>query len=151
MKKILRFLKLVVIPLIIAFGIYSFIRFVWVPNEKREFQYKNIEINDYLNIYYDSKEAVVLVMKDNTEKKGEYEEIIREKFDGKFINVYYLNITSLTENELSQFEIITELDASKKYSLPILVYIINGQPYDILKGYQEPHYVQDFIERNNIK
>ena len=38
-----------------------------------------------------------------------------------------------------------------KYKLPMLVYTLNGDVYDKLEGYQEIHYLEDFINRNNIK
>lgn len=150
MKKILRFLKLVGIPFIIAFGIYSFIRFVWLADETFEFSFQNINVEGYLNLYYESKESIVFVVKDDTEKKSEYEQIIHEQFDEKYIDVYYLDITNLSAEELVSFEAATELDGSEKYDLPILIYTLKGQVYDILQGYQEEHYVRDFIERNNI-
>ena len=150
MKKILRFLKLVGIPFIIAFGIYSFIRFVWLADTKKEFNFQNIDLKEYSELYLDSKESIVLIVKDDTEKKSEYEEIIRKVFDGKYIDVYYLNITNLTDDELKQFESSTGLTDKKKYELPILVYTLNGQVYALLEGYQEIHYVRDFVERNNI-
>lgn len=150
MNKFLRILKLVILPLIIAFGIYSFIRFVWLVDDEKEFKFANINTEEYLNLYYDSKESVVLVFKDDTSKLNEYQEIIRDKFFGKKVLVYYYNITNLNDSELSNFASITGLGNEKKYDLPMLIYTLNGQPYDILKGYKEAHYVQDFIDRNNI-
>ena len=150
MKKILKILKLVGIPFLIAFGIYSFIRFVWLADEKKEFSFQNITIEEYLNLYYDAKESVVFVVRDDTEQKSQYEQIIRENFDGKYVDVYYFNITNLNEEDLDSFEAITELETDKEYTLPILIYTLNGQAYDLLQGYHESHYVRDFIERNNI-
>ncbi len=150
MKRFLKILKLVGIPFIIAFGIYIFIRFVWLADENKDFKFESINTEEYLNLYYESKESIVLAFKDDTKKKSEYEEIIRSKFYGKHINIYYYNLTNLTESELTDFEAATGLDTVKKYDLPILIYTLKGQAYDILEGYQESHYVQDFIERNNI-
>ena len=51
MKRFLRILKLVGIPLLIAVGIYSFIRFVWLADTAPEFQFVDINTEQYLNIY----------------------------------------------------------------------------------------------------
>lgn len=150
MKRFLRILKLVGIPLLIAVGIYSFIRFVWLVDTAPEFQFVDINTEEYLNIYYDLKESVVFITKDDSENKNEYEQIIREKFDGKYITVYYYNVTNLTEEEKIDFESVTGLDSKKEYELPMVVYTLKGNVYDSLQGYQEEHYVVDFIDRNNI-
>lgn len=148
MKGFLRFLKLVGLPLLIAVGIYTFIRFVWLADTKKEFSFVEISAEKYLDIYNNEEESVVFVTKKDSEKRNEYEQIIREKFDGKEITVYYYDITNLTEEKLSEFSNVTGLE--KKYELPLLIYTLNGGVYDMLQGYQEVHYVIDFIERNNI-
>lgn len=150
MNKFLRFLKLVGIPFIIALGIYTFIRFVWLKDENTEYKFTNINTEEYLNLYYDSKESVVFVFKDDTDKKDEYEKVIRSKFAGKSVSVYYYNITNLTESEVTDFISATGITEKEKDNLPMLVYTLKGQTYDILKGYQEEYYIQDFIDRNNI-
>ncbi len=150
MNKFLRFLKLVGIPFIIALGIYTFIRFVWLKDENTEYKFTNINTEEYLNLYYDSKESIVFIFKDNTDKKDEYEQIIRDKFTGKSVPVYYYNITNLTDVEVTDFISATGITEKEKDNLPMLVYTLKGQTYDILKGYQEEYYIQDFIDRNNI-
>lgn len=150
MNKFLRFLKLVGIPFIIALGIYTFIRFVWLKDENTEYKFTNINTEEYLNLYYDSKESIVFIFKDNTNKKDEYEQIIRDKFTGKSVPVYYYNITNLTDVEVTDFISATGITEKEKDNLPMLVYTLKGQTYDILKGYQEEYYIQDFIDRNNI-
>lgn len=151
MNKFLRFLKLVGIPFIIALGIYTFIRFVWLKDENTEYKFTNINTEEYLNLYYDSKESIVFIFKDNTDKKDEYEQIIRDKFTGKSVPVYYYNITNLTDVEVTDFINATEITGKDKDNLPMLVYTLKGQTYDILKGYHEEYYIQDFIDRNNIR
>ena len=151
MNKFLRFLKLVGIPFIIALGIYTFIRFVWLKDENTEYKFTNINTEEYLNLYYDSKESIVFIFKDNTDKKDEYEQIIRDKFTGKSVPVYYYNITNLTDVEVTDFISATGITEKEKDNLPMLVYTLKGQTYDILKGYQEEYYIQDFIDRNNIR
>lgn len=150
MKKFLRIFRLIGIPFIVAFGIYSFIRFVWIPNEKTEFKIQEINIEEYQKIYDESKESIIFITKTDFEKRYEYEEIVRQKFEDRNINVYYLNLTSMNDDELKRFESISNLDSEKEYILPILIYSLNGQVYDSLEGYQESHRVQQFIERNNI-
>lgn len=150
MNKFLRFLKLVGIPFIIALGIYTFIRFVWLKDENTEYKFTNINTEEYLNLYYDSKESIVFIFKDTTDKKDEYEQIIRDKFTDKSVPVYYYNITNLTDVEVTDFINATEITEKDKDNLPMLVYTLKGQTYDILKGYHEEYYIQDFIDRNNI-
>ena len=135
-------------PLLIAVGIYSFIRFVWLTEEKKEFSFVQINTEEYLNIYTDLEDSIVFFTKDGTDKKSEYEQIVSEKFDGKQITVYYYDITNLSEQEEKEFKNVTGI--KNKYELPLLVYTLKGTVYDYLDGYQEAHYVVDFIERNNI-
>lgn len=153
MKIFLRMVKLIGLPLLIAVGIYSFIRFVWVPNseEKKEFSFVQIGIEEYQQIYMDKEESVIFVTKEDSLKKSEFEQIVREKFQDKNIKVYYLDITSFEGDTLTLFEELTGLDHKKEYKLPKLIYSINGAIYDLIDGYQESHYVEDFINRNNIQ
>ena len=134
--------------MLIAVGIYSFIRFVWLTDTKKEFSFTNVNTEQYLDIYYNLEKSVILIIKDDTENKSEYEQLIQDCFDGKQINVYYYNITNLSEQELLDFEAITGVEAN--YELPMLVYTLKGQVYDFLQGYQQSHYIIDFITRNNI-
>lgn len=150
MKILIKILKLVILPLLIAIAIYSFIRFALVPKQTKKFEFKNITVDEYKNIYFESKESIVFITKNDTDKRNEYEETIKQKFDGKNIDVYYLDISYISDNELKELDSITNLDSKKKYELPLLVYTLNGEVYDMLKGYQEPHYVVDFIQKNNI-
>lgn len=153
MKIFLRLIKLIVVPLLIAIGIYSFIRFVWIPNseEEKEFRFIQIGLEEYQQIFVDKEECLVFVTKEDSEKKSDFEQIIRDKFKSKSLNVYYLDISNFEKEKLTSFEDLTGLDHKQKYKLPILIYSINGAIYDSLDGYKESHYVEDFINRNNIQ
>lgn len=150
MKSFLRIVRLIVIPFIIAVIIYGLIYYFWLPEEIKDFTFKQITTEEYNKLFYEKQESVVFITKENSEKKSEYEENIRKYFDGKYINVYYYDITNLTKDELNNLENNLGLK-SGKYELPILVYTLNGDVYDSMVGYKEVHYIVDFINRNNIK
>ena len=62
MKIFLRLIKLIVVPLLIAIGIYSFIRFVWIPNSEEE---KEFKVNPD-KMSQDSENATVVSESDET-------------------------------------------------------------------------------------
>ena len=49
-----------------------------------------------------------MIEKYSLDKKDEYEQIIRDKFTGKSVPVYYYNITNLTDVEVTDFINATE-------------------------------------------
>lgn len=149
-RKFLKVVRLVLVPFIIAVCIYGLIYYFWLPVEKKEFTFKQIIVEEYNNLFYNEKESVVFITREDSDRKSEYEENIREYFDGKYVDVYYFDITNISKEELRSFESMMELE-NGKYQLPMLVYILNGKVYDSLEGFKEVHYLEDFINRNNIK
>ena len=150
MRKFFKVIRMIVVPFIIALCIYGLIRYFWLPVEKKAFTFNQITVEEYNDLFYNNEESIVFITKEDSEKKSEYEQNIRSKFDGMYVNVYYLDITNISDNELRSFESMMELEKGK-YKLPMLVYTLNGDVYDKLEGYQEIHYLEDFINRNNIK
>ena len=141
-----RFLKLIVIPFVIALLIFLFIRFVWL----RGFEFSDMSVEEYVKFYNSNNEGIVYVTKDDAVKKNEFEEVIGSNFEAKEIKVYELNLTKASDDDKQKFIDANEF-TDDEFIIPMLLYIKDGAIVDSIEGYAPDYVVADFITSNDIK
>lgn len=141
-----RMLKLIGIPFTIAVVIFLFIRFVWLKG----FEFTDMTVNEYVSFYNSNSEGIIYVTAEGAVKKEEFEEIIGSSFDDKKIEVYKLDITNVTEEEYQKFVDANEF-TDESFTIPMLLYVKNGNVVDSIEGYAPEYKVQELIKNNNIE
>lgn len=141
-----RMFRLIGIPFIIALGIFLFIKFIWLKG----FEFLNITVDEYVTFYNSNKEGIIYVTKDGAVKKEEFENVLEKSFEDKKIKAYKLDLTFVTDDEHQKFVDITEFKDSE-FTIPMLIYIKEGNVIDIINGYVPEYKIQELIEKNNIE
>lgn len=141
-----RMLKLVGIPFIIAVGIFLYIRFFWLKG----FEFKDINVDEYVTMYNSKKEGIIYVTEESAVKKEEFEEIITNNFENKKIIVYKLDLTNIEKEEREKFINANEF-TDESFTIPMILYIKDGMVVDSIQGYAPDYKVQELIEKNNIE
>lgn len=141
-----KYLKLIGIPFIIAVGIFLFIRFVWLKG----FEFTDMTVDEYVTFYNSNKEGIIYVTEEEAVKKEEFESIIGSKFKDKKVEIYKLDLTNITEDEKQKFIDANEF-TDDLFTIPMLLYVKDGNIIDSIQGYAPDYKVQELIEKNNIE
>jgi len=141
-----RYMKLIGIPFIIAVGIFLFIKFVWLKG----FEFTSMTVDEYVTFYNSNSEGIIYVTEEGAEKKEEFENIIESSFASKEIEVYKLDLTSVTEEEHQKFIDANEF-TDESFTIPMLLYVKSGNVVDSIEGYAPEYRVQELVEKNNIE
>lgn len=141
-----RYLKLIGIPFLIAVVIFLFIRFVWLKG----FEFTNMTVDEYVSFYNSNKEGIIYVTEEGAIKKEEFERIIGSNFEEKEIKVYKLDLTGVSGDERQKFIDANEFTGDS-FTIPMLLYVKEGNVVDSIEGYAPDYKVQELIEKNNIE
>ena len=141
-----KYFKLIGIPFLIAVVIFLFIRFIWLP----EFKFKDMTVDEYVNLYNSSGEGIIYVTKEDAVKKDEFEKVIGSNFYNKKIEVYKLDLTNVSGDDEQKFIDANEF-TNDSFVIPMLIYIKDGNVEDSILGYAPNYIVEEFITNNNIE
>ena len=141
-----KYFKLIGIPFLIAVGIFLFIRFIWLP----EFKFKDMTVDEYVNLYNSNGEGIIYVTKEDAVMKDEFEEVIGSNFHNKKVGVYKLDLTSVSGDDEQKFIDANEF-TDDSFVIPMLIYVKDGSVKDAILGYAPDYKVEEFIQNNNIE
>jgi len=141
-----RLFKLIGIPFIIALGIFLFIKFIWLKG----FEFTNMTVDEYVTFYNSNNEGIIYVTNNSATKKDEFEEIIGSCFESKETTVYKLDLTTVTEDEYQKFIDANEF-TDETFTIPMLLYVKDGNVVDSIEGYAPEYKVNELIDNNNIE
>ena len=139
------FLKLVIIPFVIALVIFLFIRFVWLKG----FEFNDMSVDEYVTFYNSNNEGIIYVTKEDAVKKSEFERVIGSNFESKEIKVYKLDLTKVSDDDKQKFIDANEFTGDE-FTIPMLLYVKDGVVLDSIEGYAPDYVVADFIINNAV-
>lgn len=141
-----KYFKLIGIPFLIAVAIFLFIKLVWL----REFNFKDMTVEEYVTLYNSNSEGIIYVTEDEAVMKSEFEEAIAASFSSRKVAVYKLDLTKTNDEEKEKFLEANEF-TSDKFTIPMLIYVKNGVIIDKIDGYAPEYVIEQFITDNNIE
>lgn len=141
-----RFLRLVIVPFVIALFIFIFIRFIWLKG----FEFKNMSVDEYVTFYNSNNEGIIYVTKEDAVMKDEFEKVIGSNFENKEIKVYKLDLTAISDDDKQKFIDANEF-TDEEFTIPMLLYVKDGIVVDSIEGYAPDYVMVDFITNNNIQ
>ena len=141
-----RYIKLIGLPFLIAVVIFLLIRLVWLKG----FTFTNMGVDEYVEFYNSNREGIIYVTKEDAVMKKEFETVISNNFENKKIKVYKLDLTNVSGDEEQKF-IDASAFAENEYTIPMLLYIKDGNIVASIQGYVPDYKVQELITNNNIE
>lgn len=145
-KIIVLFTSAIVISLIIYISLSFILNTVKVVTPV----FEDIDALKYEKISKEKEKNVVFVSSPSKDYNVKYKKIINEILESKDLEIYYLDLEQVEEDNLLNTFMLTAEETKESYKDPMIIIFENGKVKDLLEEVSTKEEVLTFFEKNRI-
>lgn len=109
---------------------------------------KDIKYADYKNMLEEGKTFVILIVREGCTYCEQFAPIVKEVVEEKKIPIYSIDIATLEENEVEEFQKSNSYLKNKEWGTPTTLVLKGSEVVDSLSGYTEKDKFVKFLDKN---
>lgn len=112
--------------------------------------YLTITLDDYMKIIKSKGYNFMFIGSEQCGYCQEFKKSITESLEGNDYNVYYLDISTLNEDEIKELTATDNYFSENEWGTPLNLLYKNGKRVDVLNGYVDSNELVQFLKKNKV-
>lgn len=112
--------------------------------------YLTVNIDEYLKLIKEDGNHFMFIGSETCSYCSMFKESIKQALKDNNFNVYYLDVSALTEEETEKLYTTDDYFTSEEWGTPLNFLYKDGKRVDILNGYVEADELIKFLEKNKV-
>lgn len=109
---------------------------------------KEISYSDYKNMIDENKTFIIEIIREGCTYCEQFAPIVKEVVEEKKIPVYSIDIATLEENEMEEFQQSNKYLKNNEWGTPTTLVLQGSEVIDSLSGYTEKDKLVEFLDKN---
>ena len=109
---------------------------------------KEINYTDYKTMIDEEKTFIILIVREGCTYCEQFAPIVKEVVEEKQIPIYSIDIATLEENEIDEFQASNSYLKNKEWGTPTTLVLQGSEVIDSLSGYTEKEKLVEFLDKN---